>query len=314
MDLDRTASPEGDPALMACPLPEPEAEPTAQLTPHRAESVRLASEHGPLAALAAVPASATATVVLVPGYTGSKEDFAPLLDPIAEAGLAVVALDLPGQHESPGPDDEAEYLPSRLGQVLAAVMAELAPQPVIVLGHSYGGLVCRAAVLAGARVAGLVLLCSGPGELPAGGRRTMLDAAEPVLRNQGVAALQKFREAIDNTWRAVPRPDDLAALLRQRFLNSSPSGLLGMAAGLRGEPDRVDELALLLRRTGTPSLVLCGQGDDAWHPAAQRDMAERLDAPFVTVPDSAHSPAVENPDALLEVLLTTWQTWLDRGR
>jgi len=284
----------------------------SQLTEHRAGRTRLPSEHGPLAALAAVPSAAVATVLLVPGYTGSKEDFAPLLDPIADAGLAVVAVDLPGQYESAGPVDEAEYVPARLGEVLAGVIGGLTPRPVIVVGHSYGGLVARAAVLAGADVAGLVLMCSGPARLPDGGRRTMLDASEPVLRKQGIAALQKLREAIDPTRRFADRHAGLDDLMRRRFLANSAAGLLGMAAGLRTEPDLVAELAAALRRTGTPCLVTCGQADDAWHPRDQQDMADRLGAPFALIPDAAHLPNVENPSALLDLLLPTWQAWLTR--
>jgi len=122
----------------------------------------------------------------------------------ADAGLGVVAIDLPGQYESPGPPDETCYLPAALGPVLAGVVRRLDPQPVILLGHSYGGLVCRAAVLAGARVAGLALLCSGPAALPDGVRRTLLDFAEPILRASGVHAVHRLREAADASASLAP--------------------------------------------------------------------------------------------------------------
>lgn len=300
----------------------------AQLTPHLAGPVRLPGEHGGLAALATlvpgapVPPGVLGTVLMVPGYTGSKEDFAPLLDAVAGAGLAAVAIDLPGQYESAGPPDEASYLPAPLGTALVGLVRRLAPQPVILLGHSYGGLVCRAAVLAGAPVAGLVLMCSGPAALPDGLRRSLLDVAEPVLRTRGVLALQALREAADA---GLPRrPPELATLMRRRFVHSSAAGLLGMATGLRTEPDRVAELAATLRAPatgattagspagGTPCLVTCGEFDDAWTPDLQRDMASRLGAPFATIAGAAHSPNVENPAGLLELLLPTWHGWLGR--
>ncbi|MDI5982843.1 alpha/beta fold hydrolase, partial [Amycolatopsis magusensis] len=77
-------------------------------------------------------------------------------------------------YESPGIDDEAAYTPANLGAVVADLVAELGPRPVVLLGHSFGGLVARGAVLAGARVAGLTLMDSGPGQLPDGGRRAAL--------------------------------------------------------------------------------------------------------------------------------------------
>ena len=61
---------------------------------------------GAVAALRAGPADGD-PVLLLPGYTGSKEDFAPLLAPLAQAGFAVTAIDLPGQYESSGPADPA---------------------------------------------------------------------------------------------------------------------------------------------------------------------------------------------------------------
>jgi pimeloyl-ACP methyl ester carboxylesterase len=270
----------------------------AQLAAHQAARVTLP---GPLAALAC---GTGPTVLLIPGYTGSKEDFAPLLDPIAGAGFTAVAIDLPGQYESPGPPDESAYLPAALGQVVADLVGGLAGDgQVIVLGHSYGGLVARSAVLAGARVAGLVLMCSGPGALPDGGRRSTLAHAEPVLRAHGIEAVQRLREQSDLIAGLSPPPPELAAFLRTRFLANTPAALLGMADGLRTEPDRVPELAATLHQTRTPCLVTCGEHDDAWPPAQQRDMATRLNAPFTPIPNAAHSPNTENPTALLTLLL-----------
>lgn len=281
----------------------------SQITPHSAERVDLVAG-APLAALRIAPQGpGWATALLVPGYTGSKEDFAPLLDPLAAAGLHAVAVDLPGQYESPGAGDEADHLPDPLGHTVAVLVRDLtAERPVLLLGHSYGGLVARAAVLAGAPVAGLTLLDSGPAALPPGPRRAALEIAEPLLRTQGIEAVQRFREAQDG----AVEPAELAALLRARFRGSSVSGLLGMATALRSEPDRVDELAAALG--ATPRLVVCGEADDAWPVALQRTMAARLDAGFAVVAGAGHSPNTENPDGLLAALLPVWRRWLVGGR
>ncbi len=285
----------------------------SQISPHRARRVELAVAGARLAALELEPDPAAdrgAVALLVPGYTGSKEDFAPLLDPLAASGLRVIAIDLPGQHQSPGPDRELDYLPDALGATVGALVGELAQRHgrVLLLGHSYGGLVSRAAVLGGAPVSGLTLLDSGPSALPPGERRAVLDLAEPVLRNEGIEAVQLLREARDG----IPEPPALADLLRARFLGSAPAGLLGMAIALREEPDRVDELAAVLHGSGTPCLVVCGAGDDAWPIDAQREMAQRLGARFAVIAGAAHSPNIENPDGLLAELLPDWQEWLSR--
>ena len=288
-----------------------------QLTPHRAVRVELPTRHGPLTALTELPdgdVDLGASVLMLPGYTGSKEDFAPLVDPLLDAGLGVVAVDLPGQYESGGPDDESAYLPQALGPVVAGMATGLAPRQVVLLGHSFGGLVARSAVLSGAQVAGLVLLCSGPAELPPGLRRMMLEFGEPVMREQGIEAVQQLREQAQAADAAfVPPPPELAEFLRARFLATSASSLLGMGTALRSEPDLVDELASILAGTSTPCLVACGETDDAWPQPVQRQMAQRLGAGFATIPAAGHTPNVENPDALLSVLLPMVRRWLNAG-
>lgn len=290
--------------------------PWSQLSPHRAERVNLPGRYGPIAALHVEAHSVFdphPVAVLVPGFTGSKEDFAPLLDPIAEIGVDAIAIDLPGQYESAGPNDESAYLPSALGLVVAELVGKLAADgsPVLLMGHSYGGLVARAAVLAGAPVVGLTLLDSGPAELPQGWRRQALDIGEPAMRQFGLEAAQKLRDTLDaHNPTVAMQPDELRDFLRQRFLRSLPASLLGMAHGLRTEPDLVGALARTLQSSSAPALVMCGEADDAWPVSAQRDMADRLDADFAVITGAGHSPNTENPELVLDILVPTWRTWL----
>ncbi|MBC6450397.1 alpha/beta fold hydrolase [Actinokineospora xionganensis] len=283
----------------------------SQLSPHRAVRADLSGPYGPIGALRIRGEGPIA--LLVPGCTGSKEDFAPLLDPIADAGFDVVAIDLPGHQDSPGPADEASYLPAPLGQVVAELVGKLAAdgRPVVLMGHSYGGLVSRRAVLAGAEIVGLTLLSSGPGELPSGGRRAVLELAEPILHQHGIGPTHDVLEKLNASnprWQNVPA--EQRVFLRDRFLRNSVAALVGMGTGLRGEPDLVGDLARSLRARGTSCLVACGADDDAWSPSAQRDMADRLEADFSMIAGAAHSPATENPAELLATLLPTWKTWL----
>jgi pimeloyl-ACP methyl ester carboxylesterase len=241
-------------------------------------------------------------VLLLPGYTGSKEDFAPLLRPLSDAGLFVTAVDLPGQYESAGPDDPRAYSPDALAASVLEVAAELGPD-VHLLGHSFGGLVARAAVIARpSQFASLVLLCSGPAAL-AGLRRRRIEQLEPVLAEGGVGAVfAVMQNALLTEPGYVEPPPELADFFERRFLAGPAVGLQGMGDALRTEPDRVAELAA----TGVRTLVACGEQDDAWPPDLQADMARRLGCPFRTIAHAAHSPAVENAPATVDLLRSFW--------
>ena len=257
---------------------------------------------GDLAALTAGADDAPA-VLLVPGYTGTKEDFGPIMDAIAAAGFRAVAIDLPGQYESPGPDDRAWFTSDNLGAVVCSVATALGA-PVHLLGHSFGGLVSRAAVLAQPKLfRSLVLMDSGPSAL-GGGRADLITALEPMLEPLGVEGVY---EAAQQLYRAAPNyvePEpDLAALLRARFVGGSAAMLSGMGTALITEPDRVDDL----RATGIPVFVIYGEHDDAWLPAEQDAMAARLGAAVVSVPSAVHSPSVENPAPTARAVIGFWQ-------
>lgn len=278
-----------------------------QITPHPAAPRVLDLPSGPVAVLdtahqAAVPTRGS--VLLVPGYTGSKEDFAPILGGLTDAGFRAVALDQPGQHESPGPVERSAYAVDVLARVILEAADQLSSEPVHLLGHSFGGLVCRAAAIAAPhRLRSLVLLGSGPSAIT-GERLERMRLLEPVFAAGGMPAILAAMEELDmRNLRLKHVPPELRAFLRQRFLASSPDGLQGMGDAMRSEPDRVAELAA----TGLPLMVAYGEDDDAWKPATQAEMASRLGAWHEVIAGAAHSPAVEQPARTIDVLTNFWR-------
>jgi pimeloyl-ACP methyl ester carboxylesterase len=249
-------------------------------------------------------------VVCVPGFTGSKEDFGHLLGLLAAAGHRAVAIDQRGQYQSSGPDDPACYstdaLAADLRVVLEATGRQTAGRGVHLVGHSYGGIVARRTALADtAGIASLTLLGSGPAAV--GGRRAQLiELMRPVLAEGGLAAVFEASEAVGAAHRNGPdeRPAEVVQFLRRRFLATNRTALEVMGEALLSEPDLVAELG----RLDLPLLVAHGEGDDAWAPEVQREMATGLGAAYAVIGDSQHSPAAESPQRTAQVLLDFFST------
>jgi pimeloyl-ACP methyl ester carboxylesterase len=262
---------------------------------------RLAAISGEIAALVATPPEGTTRrlpVLLVPGYTGSKEDFWHLLPLLARAGHPATAIDLRGQYESGGPDDPAAYSI----KALAGDVTSLLPGSAHLVGHSFGGLICRQAVLDGGPARSLTLLSSGPAAL-GGTKGQLIEAMRPFLVEQGVPAVWEASKAMDAAEPAIaPVSPAVAAFLERRFLASPAAALLGMGEAVITASDQTEELAA----TRLPTFVVHGDTDDAWPLDAQREMARRLGARQLEIPGCGHSPAVDDPDATADALLDFW--------
>ncbi|MFD1543643.1 alpha/beta fold hydrolase [Nonomuraea guangzhouensis] len=270
------------------------------VAPHKIETAQ-----GTFAALEALPVSGVVErwpALLIPGLTGSKEDFIAVLQTLAQSGRRVVAVDLRGQYETPGPDDPGAYTCAALGSDVDLLAQTLngGDEPMHLVGHSFGGLVAREAVIDGrTKFASLTLMSSGPsaivGERARNGRALLKEV--PVRGLEHVWATKMEPEALANGV-----PDEIIAFLRKRLLANSPTALSRMAEQTLNAPDRTDEL----RQIEVPTLVLYGEHDDGWPSDLQSEMATRLGAECVVLPGAAHSPAVEAPETTAAALIRFW--------
>jgi pimeloyl-ACP methyl ester carboxylesterase len=283
--------------------------PTSLELPEGTRRATIETARGSFAALDALPAAGPCelgTALLVPGYTGSKEDFIAILGQLAAAGRRVIAIDLRGQYQTAGPDDAGCYDVAELGADVTAV-AE-ATEASHLLGHSYGGLVARAAVIDGYAPVSLTLLSSGPAALP-GARAEELHALLNYLDGTPAADLKvKVAELWYGSLRRQAVQAGVAgptvAFLEQRMLANNPTGLVTMAAQLLKAEDRTDDLAA----RSIPTFVLYGEDDNAWPTGQQRDMAARLNAERTCIPAAAHNPNVEAPATTAHALTTFWNS------
>jgi pimeloyl-ACP methyl ester carboxylesterase len=255
------------------------------------------------------------TAVLIPGFTGSKEDFLAVLAPLASAGFRVVAYDQRGQYQTPGPAAAEGWTLEGFGaDALAVARAAGAGRRVHLLGHSFGGLVARAAVLSEpALFSTLVLLCSGPAALPES-QAVLLRTFADALDTFDLATVWELKRAFDleSGWQPPPDPA-IDVFLKEKFLASDPGCLSAMARILATAPDRTGELAEAVHAAGVRTLVAFGKDDDAWSPEIQARTASRIGAATVSFAEAAHSPAVESPTDTVQALAAFWVGTEDTG-
>jgi pimeloyl-ACP methyl ester carboxylesterase len=267
----------------------------------------LTTSRGDFAAMEAVPAGdPIGTALLIHGFTGSKEDFIHVLPTLANLGWRAVAVDQRGCYETTGSEVEADYILDEFAADLTAIVASF-EQPIHLLGHSFGGLVTQAAAIAGANLATLTLFCSGPGAIPGDSYDWLKDfqidlrAGKKADRINNSIAEMKADGRLSNP--------SVEEFLRNRWSASKTAALLGKAQILIDQADLSHDVAQLAQR-GLPVLVTHGEADDAWPIEQQKHMAEVIGAKYVIVPDSAHSPNVENVDGTTFVLDQFWRSQL----
>lgn len=262
---------------------------------------------GSFAALEAFPSPGVperSPALLIHGLPGSKEDFIAILQSLAQAGRRVVAVDMRGQHETPGPDDPGAYTCGALGSDVTALLATFGTERVHLTGHSFGGLVAREAVLADpSGIASCTLMSSGPGAIT--GQRE-IEGRKLLAALPKVGLAQLWAEAMEPDAVAKGVPPEIVAFLRARLFSSSLNGLLAMAEAALTCPDRVDALTQAASEGNIPLHVLYGENDDGWEPHVQAAMAERLGARRVVIPGAMHSPAVEAPETTASALTVFW--------
>jgi pimeloyl-ACP methyl ester carboxylesterase len=262
----------------------------------------LETDRGSFATLMAVPQVGTplGTVLLVPGWTGSKEDFTPLVDHLCRYGWRTVAVDQRGQYETPGSTERSAYTLEELGADVVAMSKALGGYSQLV-GHSFGGLVAREAVLTDPSVfSTITLLCSGPAAFTDEVTLQGLQMLAFGLDNLPIEQVYdlKLEHDVKNPGYVTP-PEEIGAFLRKRFTTNNPVSLAEITRRLMDSEDKTDRLA----KSGVRAQIVYGATDDGWPITVQRAMAEALGIEAEVVPDAGHSPAIEQPAATARLLV-----------
>lgn len=233
-------------------------------------------------------ADAPLTVVLVHGAFADASGWAGIIERLQATGIAVLAPANPLRSVS----GDAAYIASVVSQI---------PGPVLLVGHSYGGMVISNAAPMADNVVGLVYVCAF---IPEEGESIQALAEQATDSLLGAALVPRqypngpgeepgVELTIDPTqFHAVFAADLPAAQAAVMAVSQRPGGATGF-----GEPSGPVGWKTL------PSWAIISPNDVTIGPAGEKFMAERSGATITEI-DGSHVLFIAQPDAVTDVIMT----------
>jgi pimeloyl-ACP methyl ester carboxylesterase len=238
---------------------------------------------------------------------------------LAEDGARLVFWDQRG-HGRSGRGDPDHATIDQLGRDLAAVLAATAPRgPVVLVGHSMGGMTVMALAdqhpeLFGDRVVGVALIATSPGRLaevtfgvPAAAGRALRRVAPRAL-----TALNR-RPALVARGRSLGSDLEFVLTKRYSFGTDVPPSLVRFVSRMHDQTpldvlaelfpafDAHDKLAALGVLQRVETLILGGERDLMTPAEHSRDMVERVPgAELVVLPEAGHLVMLELHDVVTD--------------
>jgi pimeloyl-ACP methyl ester carboxylesterase len=240
-------------------------------------------------------------VLLVPGATGSKEDFLLMMPLLAAAGFRVESYDLAGQYESADAGPHHLVPPSRhyeydlfLDDLITVL--EAGGTPVHVLGYSFAGIVAQLALARRPELFASLALLSCP---PEAGFRSIkrVGWAAGLVSDRMAAALMIWGIRLN----VIRVPPGRLRFARQRFRLTRRESVDDIIGLMRTAPELTDMLA----KASIPKLVAVGE-HDLWPLSLHAGFA-RAGVASLAVYRSGHNPCESSPHQLCRDLIALYR-------
>jgi pimeloyl-ACP methyl ester carboxylesterase len=235
-------------------------------------------------------------IVLLHAGIADRRMWADHLEPLAQAGHRVVAVDLPGFGEAPvAPGEQAPWLD------VIETMDALSIDRAALVGNSFGGAVAlRVAVVAPERVSALAMISAPAPDLePSPELRAAWQAEEDALERGDLEAAVAAVVAAWTAADAAPQLKDRVAAMQRRIYEVQGDGPPPDQA-----PDPVEEDPGALGDLDVPTLAACGEHDLRDFRDGAEQMADAIPGARHAVIDGAgHLAPLETPEAFRELVL-----------
>ncbi|HSU46660.1 MAG TPA: alpha/beta hydrolase [Arthrobacter sp.] len=242
-------------------------------------------------------------VVLVPGATGSKEDFSLMMPDLAEAGYYALAYDLAGQYQSAsaGPENlvpRRKHYDYRLFVDDFLAVLEATAIPVHVVGYSFAGIIAQLAYVERPELFRSLTLLGCP--------------PEPGQSFRGVSRIGRFSTWVNGRagaalliWgirsgRVAHVPRGRQRFVNYRFRFTRRASIRDIYTLMQNVPDLRQELA----KAPIPLFVAVGE-HDLWPLQLHRMFAQAIRA-RIGVYRGGHSPCETSPHEFSRDLLALY--------
>ena len=243
-------------------------------------------------------------VLLIPGATGSKEDFALMLPQLAEAGYYAVSCDIAGQYESAGAGPE-HLVPPRKHYDYALftddllALLESGGGPAHVVGYSFAAIVAQLAFERRPELYRTLTLLSCPPEPGNSFRGVQRIGRFSGLASPRVGAALMIWGIRSNVVKVAP---NRIRFVRSRFRLTRRQSVRDIFGLMQHAPD----LRPVLAAATLPKLVAVGE-HDLWPLTLHRRFAQAIGAK-IAVYRGGHSPSETSPHQMTRDLLALFSS------
>ncbi len=235
-------------------------------------------------------------LVLLHGFTGSLENWRPLVDNLKDH-YTLLTVDLLGHGQTAAPPDAHRYSMASVAEDVIGLIDATIGKSCHLLGYSMGGrLALYIAVHYPAKINVLILESASPGlstELERAPRRQRDDELASWIETEGIERFVDYWEKLPLFASQQRLPTDIRARLRSQRLKNNPVGLANSLRGMGtgAQPSLWDKLRLL----EIPALLLVGVLDTKFVGIAQQMYDLLPQAQLQIIPDAGHTLHLEAP-------------------
>ncbi len=251
----------------------------------------LSAGHG---VLTAVRAGHGRDLVILHSLLADRHAFDPVLEALA-AKFRVTLINLPGFHGSePAMVALMDAFIARIEDGFEEFRIE---RDAILLGNGFGGTVALAFALAHPERISKLIISDAAACFPEAGKQAFRVMAEKVA-SEGLGAVAEIAAKRVHSPAYLAAHPEAIETRKQVLLGIDPKAFQQACAIL------VDcDLTPLMHRLKVPTLVICGELDQATPPALNKAVAEKIPgARYVELPGCGHCPPLEQPQQFLAAI------------